>query len=187
MNRVEPSIGSISLYETNPYLSPDAGLLDEASSVQPVPRLFDFSGRLSLSRFWLWHLIFAVCIPWTLLFVLYLGLRHNLYALIGACLAVIIPSALLELGLLMRRARDVAIHPGWGAFALLVPLVGSLVWLFLGLIPGGKRQNRYGAANPPLPLWAKLLIPMLLLGVPCAGMMVGLAYPELMKTLPLAF
>lgn len=183
MNRVEPSIGSITFDEGNPYAPSEAVLREDVWPRQTAPRFFDFSGRLSLSRFWLLHLVFCVYIPYTLLFTLYLGLRHNLYVLIGAGLVVVIPTALAELSLLLRRARDVGMHPVWGVVALFVPLVGTLVWLFLALIPGGKGSNRYGAANRPLPLGARLLTLILLVMAPGVGVLIGLAYPELMASL----
>lgn len=181
MARMEPTLGAVEMVEA--YSPPVAVLSDEPGFSVQAPRVFDFSGRLSLSRYWVLHLLFCVYIPWGLLFFFYAGLRHNLYALAGASLAVLIPAALLQAGLLMRRARDIGIPAGWGLIALLVPLIGSLLWLFLGVLPGNKGTNHYGAANPPLALWARLLIPLLLLLGWGVAFWVLLSTPDLMLLL----
>ena len=175
MARMEPTLGMIDI---DAYSPPAASLQDEPARAPRAPRLFDFSGRLSLSRYWLLHLVFCCYISWGLLLVLFLGLRHNLYALVGAGLAVMIPSALVQASLLMRRARDVGMHPGWGLAALLVPLLGHLLWLYLGLMPGSRGANRFGAANPPLARGYLLLIPLLLVSLPGAVFWVWLSHPE---------
>lgn len=175
MARMEPTLGMIDI---DLYSPPAASLQDEPARAPGAPRLFDFSGRLSLSRYWLLHLVFCCYISWGLLLVLFLGLRHNLYALVGAGLAVMIPSALVQASLLMRRARDVGMHPGWGLAALLVPLLGHLLWLYLGLMPGSRGANRFGAANPPLARCYLLLIPLLLVSLPGTVFWVWLSHPE---------
>lgn len=175
MARMEPTLGTIDL---DIYSPPAASLRDEPVFAGRASRIFDFSGRLSLSRYWLLHLVFCCYISWGVLLVLFLGLRHNLYALFGASLAVLIPSALVQASLLMRRARDLGMHPGWGLAALLVPLLGHLLWLYLGLMPGSMQTNRYGAANPPLARGYILLILLLLVSLPGAVFWAWLSHPE---------
>ncbi len=42
-----------------------------------------------------------------------------------------------------QRCRDLSID-GWWALLLAVPAVGAVFWLFVAILPGKRRGNRYG-------------------------------------------
>ena len=177
MTRREPSIGSIALDDFNSYASPKAELL-ETPSILLTPKLLEFSGRLSLTRFWLLHLIFCAIIPDILLVGLYMGLRHEIYVFIGAGLAVLIPVLFIQLSLLMRRARDLNFAAGWGVAALFVPVLGNLIWLVLCALPGKTQSNRFGPPNKPDSIWTKLLVIALFIGIGGAGALFALSFSD---------
>lgn len=42
-----------------------------------------------------------------------------------------------------QRCRDLSLD-GWWALLLAVPAVGAVFWLFIAILPGKRRGNRYG-------------------------------------------
>ena len=155
MSRIEPVFGSVNIETENPYQSGDAELIDNFATLFPKPKIFDFSGRISLSRYWLLHALLVVVIPTTLLVFFIIGLQHQLIALLAASATVLIFSGLLSISLLMRRSRDLGWSPAWGLIAML-PFLGTLVMLLLSILPGKSVANKYGPPNKPLSIPGKI-------------------------------
>lgn len=173
-DRIEPTLGGQISDADDPYRPGAARLMED---VEPrVPAIFDFSGRLSLARYWAIHLSLVVVVPWILIIFFLLGLKDRLLMQALAVLAIGIPSLLLSLSLLMRRARDLGWSPVWGVLATFLPILHILILLPLMTIPGSNRVNRYGPPNRPPNLTARILIaisiPLVTAGSAYAGWLV---------------
>ncbi|SDA60853.1 Uncharacterized membrane protein YhaH, DUF805 family [Pseudomonas sp. NFACC15-1] len=160
MARIEPVFGSISGEIENPYQPGDAQLIDDEVVTFSKPRILDFSGRISLARFWLIHVPLAVVLPCILLAFFMVGLRHELVVLLIVGVTVVVPAILLDVSLLVRRARDLGWSPIWGILCL-VPVIGFVITLPLIMLPGRKAMNKYGPPNPPLSTLVTLLTGLL--------------------------
>lgn len=158
--RIEPHIGDFDLnleVDTpplavsapkpgNPYGSPRAA----GPAPAPIrPPLFGFHGRLSVGRYWLLHLSFAVTLP-VLAAVLLLQLQPVIgYGLLFGVGASLLASAGYSLSLLVRRLHDLGMS-GWWTLLWPLPVVGQFFALFVALLPGSRGANGFGPANPPL-------------------------------------
>ena len=178
MSRIEPVFGNTPEEIENPYRISGVEFLEDEPLTHSKPRIFDFQGRISLSRYWLIHIIFVVAIPTLLIAFFAIGLRHQPIILLLAATIILIPSGLLSISLLMRRARDLGWGPGWGIAAMLIPGVGFLIMLPLAMLPGKKVSNKYGLSNSPLSTQTKTLTFLLVIST-IAGLMALFAYfPE---------
>lgn len=148
--RIEPTLaGTPERYEA--VFRPGAASLTDDDGERPsIPALFSLDGRLSLSRYWAMHICFVVLLPTLLLGFFLVGLSKQGLLLLIAAAAILIPTALLSMSLLMRRARDLGWHPAWGVMAVFVPVFGQIITLLLVLIPGKSVRNQYGPPNAPL-------------------------------------
>lgn len=160
--RIEPTLdGSNDGYDAL-FKPGAASLLDDDIDRPSIPMLFSLDGRLSLSRYWALHICFVVLLPTLLLGFFLVGLSRQWLLLLFATAAILIPTALFSMSLLMRRARDLGWHPVWGVMAVFVPVFGQIITLLLVLIPGKSVRNEYGPPNAPLSRVATLI---LLLGI----------------------
>ncbi|WP_395502796.1 DUF805 domain-containing protein [Ectopseudomonas mendocina] len=182
--RFEPVLESANTVDEEPdyYRVSETALSLDGPAYSPLPRLFDFSGRLSLSRYWLFHVPFVFVIPTALISFLVLGLRHQLVVMGIALAVVLVVSWLLFCSLLMRRARDLGWSPIWGVIAALLPALGTVVLLLLVVLPGRERSNRFGPPNPPMSRLAKLLLGLLVLGAFAAAFLLALYLPQYLPT-----
>ena len=155
MARIEPVFGSSSEIE-NPYQPGGAQLIDDEVVTFSKPKIFDFSGRISLAHFWLIHVPLVLVLPCILLSFFMVGLRHQLVVLLIIGVTVVVPAILL----LVRRARDLGWSPIWGILSVL-PVIGFVITLPLMMLPGRKAINKYGPPNPPLSTSVKLLTALL--------------------------
>lgn len=160
MTRIEPVFGSIRSETENPYQPGHAQLIDEEVVALSKPKIFDFSGRISLTRFWLIHVPLVLVLPCVLLAFFMVGLRHQLVVLLIVAVTVVVPAILLNVSLLVRRARDLGWSPTWGILSVF-PVIGFVITLPLIMLPGRKAINRYGPPNPPLSTSVKLLTALL--------------------------
>ncbi|MGE8501195.1 MAG: DUF805 domain-containing protein [Pseudomonas sp.] len=182
--RFEPVLESATSVDEEPdyYRVSEAALNYDMPAYSPLPRLFDFSGRLSLSRYWLFHVPFVFVIPTALIVFLVLGLQHQLVVMGIALAVVLLVSCLLFCSLLMRRARDLGWSPIWGVIAALLPVLGTLVLLLLVVLPGRERSNRFGSPNPPMSRLAKVLLGLLVLGAFAASFLLAFYLPQYLPT-----
>lgn len=202
MSHMEPA--------ANLYQPASAELLPDEQTRPGVPALFDFSGRLSLPWFLLWHFGLVVLLPYALVVgVLFCSERD--WALATALLVTIAPlNLLLSLSLLVRRARDLGLNGAWGVaafalplaglaiapmmfwwgefnlflaiLALFLPVLGALLNLLLMVWPGKPLLNRHGPANIALPLAHRVVLGAVL-AVVLGGLVTSLVY--LQKLAPL--
>ncbi|WP_082806469.1 DUF805 domain-containing protein [Aquipseudomonas alcaligenes] len=188
MARIEPVFENTPEAFENPYRTSNTELLESEQPTHSIPRIFDFQGRISLSRYWLFHIIFVVIILTLFIAFFAAGLRHQPIILLSAVAVILIPSGILSISLLMRRARDLGWGPGWGIAAMLIPGIGFLIILPLAILPGKKAPNKYGHPNPPLSIQAKALTLLLVISS-IAGLMALFAYypeygaPEILNSL----
>ncbi|MDU9023323.1 DUF805 domain-containing protein [Pseudomonas corrugata] len=160
MARIEPVFGGISSEIENPYQPGDAQLIDDEVVTFSKPRILDFSGRISLARFWLIRVPLVLVLPCILLAFFMVGLRHQLEVLLIVGVTVVVPAILLDVSLLVRRARDLGWSPVW-AILHVFPVIGFVITLPLIMLPGRKAINKYGPPNPPLSTLVKLLTALL--------------------------
>jgi len=160
MARIEPVFGSISGEIDNPYQPGNAQLIDDEVVTFSKPKIFDFSGRISLTRFWLIRVPLVLVLPCILLAFFMVGLRHQLVVLLIVGVTVVVPAILLDVSLLVRRARDLGWSPKWGIL-LVFPVIGYVITLPLVMLPGRKAINKYGSPNPPLSTLVKLFTALL--------------------------
>ena len=94
-------------------------------------RYQDFRGRSTRSEFW-----------WALLMVTLVALFLGGFGLAGAwALLTLVPSFTLS----MRRLHDVGL-PGYFMLVLLIPFIGTILFLVLAAQPSGK-ANRWGSPS----------------------------------------
>ena len=94
----------------------------------------DFSGRAARPEFW-WFVLF-----WIVVLAITGLISKYLYGIAG--LAMLIPG--LAAG--ARRLHDTG-KSGWFQLISLIPVIGSLVVIYLMAQPGNPGANQYG--NPP--------------------------------------
>ncbi|AKK01586.1 hypothetical protein PHLH5_00250 [Pseudomonas sp. Cab53] len=178
MARIEPVFGSISSEIENPYKPGDAQLIDDEVVTFSKPRILDFSGRISLARFWLIRVPLVLVLPCILLAFFMVGLRHQLVVLLIVGVTVVVPAILLDVSLLVRRARDIGWSPIiWGILSVF-PVIGFLITLPLVMLPGRKAINKYGPPNPPLSTLVKLLTALLVVLVLVTSTVLVAYFPE---------
>jgi uncharacterized membrane protein YhaH (DUF805 family) len=177
MARIEPVFGSISSEIENPYQLGDAQLIDDEVVTFSNPKILDFSGRISLTRFWLIHVPLVLVLPCILLTFFMVGLRHQLVVLLIVGVTVVVPAMLLNVSLLVRRARDLGWSPIWGILSV-VPVIGFVITLPLFMLPGRKAINKYGPPNPPLSTLVKLLTALLVVLVLVTSTVLVVYFPQ---------
>jgi uncharacterized membrane protein YhaH (DUF805 family) len=178
MARIEPVFGSISSEIENPYQPGDAQLIDDEVVTFSNPKILDFSGRISLARFWLIHVPLVLVLPCILLTFFMVGLRHQLVVLLIVGVTVVVPAMLLNVSLLVRRARDLGWSPMiWGILSV-VPVIGFVITLPLFMLPGRKAINKYGPPNPPLSTLVKLLTALLVVLVLVTSVVLVAYFPQ---------
>ncbi|WLG98933.1 DUF805 domain-containing protein [Pseudomonas beijingensis] len=177
MARIEPVFGSISSEIENPYQPGDAQLIDDEVVTFSKPRILDFSGRISLARFWLIRVPLVLVLPGILLWFFMVGLRHQLVVLVIVGVTVVVPAILLDVSLLVRRARDLGWSPIWGIL-FVFPVIGFVITLPLIMLPGRKAINKYGPPNPPLSTLVKLLTALLVVLVLVTSTVLVAYFPQ---------
>ncbi len=108
-----------------------------------IERYNTFTGRASRDEFW-----------WFVLFVLLVWIAANVIdaALGSPLLQLVVSLALLVpwLAVVVRRLHD-ADRSGWWALLLLLPVIGLIALIVIGLKPGTAGENRFGPAPRPAP------------------------------------
>jgi uncharacterized membrane protein YhaH (DUF805 family) len=112
-------------------------------------RSFDPRRRRGRQAYLAFHLALLVLMAMTLfllVFVLpdFLGLSPDSWAINIAGLLSSIVTSLLCLAVLSQRCHDIG-WPGWCAFLIFVPMLGTVFWLALFFISGTRGPNKYGS------------------------------------------
>lgn len=116
-----------------------------------LQRCGSFRGRANRWHYWSWAsvAIFLVFIGSVIDYLLGLPLVVEFSAGVGLgpiALGIFILSVLPSWTVSVHRLHDIGLT-GWFMLFMLIPMVGDLLSIVLGLIPGQKKENRYG---PPL-------------------------------------
>ncbi len=125
--------------------------------INPLKRLFDFTGRANRKEFWLfmcWYIVLMVA-SWFPIMFLCMIIGTMLYSdlgsqqgvgWIGAIICIVgsyLGAILLPLSLRTRRLHDIGMS-GWWQLLLFVPYLGGLALFICMLLPGTEGENRFG-------------------------------------------
>ncbi|WP_018690550.1 DUF805 domain-containing protein [Algicola sagamiensis] len=137
----------------NFYQSPQSQLNAVSGQEAVDPKFISFSGRLDQFRYAVFGLLYIVIGMMSLApFVFYLGLdpytwdfnaAGTIAAIVMMVLVVIIFLALC-FGLYIRRFHDIG-RSGWNAVIMLIPIVSSVLNIYLMLKKGDEHENNWGA------------------------------------------
>ena len=118
---------------------------DTAANVAKL--CFSFSGRITRTKFWigqgiLWGVIFAV------LLLLIVAVPHPVSdngnsAAVFLFFVIYLPCSWMHFAVAIKRFHDLD-HSGLYVLFFLVPVVGLLLFLFLGFAKGDTGENRFG-------------------------------------------
>ena len=108
----------------------------------------NFSGRSGRSEYWYWMLFYILaCIGLSILGAILGGLVSDMIGLVLLCvflLAVILPS----FAVMVRRFHDLD-KSGWWFLVSLIPVIGTLVFLYFMVQPSDENENRFGPVPEP--------------------------------------
>lgn len=150
----------------SPYAPPLAALAASGPKEGKL-RLFTSTGRIGRLRYLAWQLVLVLLI----LPIIFLSLKSaaqspiiSLSILAASSLTLAVTSIQINI----QRLHDMD-RSGWTLLLSLIPVIGSLLPLFLALIPGTPETNRFGPPPPPNSFAVKLIAPvwliLLLVGV----------------------
>ncbi|WP_346892640.1 DUF805 domain-containing protein [uncultured Roseibium sp.] len=112
---------------------------------------FTFSGRASRSEYWWWMLfVFLTSLVMVFVDALLIApfLGQSALTLKGPSPASLVTNLLLffpSITVSVRRLHDID-RSGWWSFIVLVPLIGSLIYLYWTMKGGTQGSNSYGPA-----------------------------------------
>lgn len=181
MKRIQPTISHLDSMELdvnqlhrNPYATPGSAYTDELESdtqsgLVSEPTWFGFHGRLSGLRYWTWLVLTLFYVPAGLSLLYLQNIREPIltigtleYYLLVALLTFSL--TFIYFSIAVRRLHDVDAS-GWWSLFLLVPLLSYVVVLIIGLIPGSRGDNRFGARNVAQSTLSKLVSWIVILSV----------------------
>ena len=115
-----------------------------------------FHGRARRKEFWYFNLInFLILLLWTILTIALFSLQSNgisdgirlLVAIMGLLRTIYVLGTFLpSLAVSVRRLHDIG-KSGWWYLINLIPLVGSLIFLYFMVLDSEPSSNRFGR-NP---------------------------------------
>ena len=117
--------------------------------IEAFKRYVDFNGRSSRSEYW-YFILFNLIVSMVLVIIdLAIGTydkQSNLGLLSGLYqLAVFLPA----LALAVRRLHDTD-RSGWFVLLVLLPIVGTIVYIVLLVLPSDSKKNKYGSVPKKL-------------------------------------
>lgn len=127
---------------------------------------FSLQGRCDRQQYWLFGVLPYIILS-AMLFALAHGLPFDHYALYALLLLALWPLVTMQ----VKRYHDLDMS-GWFALLLLLPFLGKVMAVVIGILPGKPGDNRYGpdlqgraaqAVEPPL-LGQSSVLGLLLLG-----------------------
>ena len=151
---IQPSTASVASTSSTPYTPPRANIDVHEGEVGEL-KVFSFSGRIGRMRYLAWSLV--------MMFV-FIGVTAGLAALsagspgfggfiiIAATVALLVVS--VQIG--VQRLHDMG-WSGWFWLLNLVPVINSVFWIIMLVVPGSVASNRYGPPPPPNSLAVNLL------------------------------
>lgn len=138
----------------HPYATPQANVAEALPAVGEL-NVFSTSGRIGRLRYLAWSLMMMVGFVAVMGVV---GIAAAISEIAGGVLTIVTVIAMLVVSVQIgaQRLHDI----GWSAWLLLlnlIPLVNSVFWLLMLLIPGNEGANRYGPPAPANSLAVKIL------------------------------
>jgi len=142
--------------------------------VEAPPPVFGvgLSGRLARRPYGAAALFGWAAMRWGLM-----GILHHPHPAVALLIGLaMIAAALWTFRLTVLRLHDVGLSGWWVLFGL-VPIVGTLAGLLLGLVPGSRGDNRYGAEPDPGDPVLRLVV-VVAVAIIGAGFRHGLAFDD---------
>lgn len=144
----------------SPYAPPKAAVAPASPAVGDL-NVFALEGRIGRLRYLAWSLVLIGAFAGVMAVV---AIAANVSEILGAALAIGAVLGLLVVSVQIgaQRLHDI----GWSAWLLLlniVPLINSLFWILMLVVPGSAGANRYGPPPPRNSLAVKLLAGIFLL------------------------
>jgi len=137
-----------------PYATPQAAvgeLLPEFGEL----RVFTTEGRIGRLRYLAWSLVLMLAASGIMGIVgIAAGISHILGGLLGVAVGIGMIIVSVQIG--AQRLHDVG-WSGWLLLLNLVPVVNSVFWILMLVIPGTPAANRYGPVPPANSLAVKIL------------------------------
>lgn len=156
---VSPAPGAAAPQQT-PYAPPRATIDEYAGQVGEL-KVNSFKGRIGRMRYLAWSLVlmfaFAIIIA-ALTAVALLSETLSSILVIGASICMVVIS--VQVG--VQRLHDMG-WTGWLWLLNLVPIVNSVFWIIMLVVPGTAGSNRFGPEPPPNSLMVNLLAGLFLL------------------------
>ena len=107
----------------------------------------NFSGRASRKEFWMFVLFYVLTLIAAAIVDMLTGLFNEALGLGVFSGFLLLFYVLPSLALYVRRFHDLG-HSGWWVLLLFVPLVGIVVFIYVGFFKGTEGPNDYGDAAP---------------------------------------
>ncbi|WPC04657.1 DUF805 domain-containing protein [Pseudomonas benzenivorans] len=138
----------------SPYATPQAKV---AEALPPVGELnvFTLDGRIGRLRYLAWSLVLTLAFAGVMAVV---AIAASISDILGGLLAIGVVLGMLVVSVQIgaQRLHDI----GWSAWLLLlnlVPIVNSLFWILMLVVPGSTGANRYGPPPPANSLAVRVL------------------------------
>ncbi|UTW06432.1 DUF805 domain-containing protein [Pseudomonas benzenivorans] len=144
----------------SPYATPKAAVAKALPAVGEL-NVFSLDGRIGRLRYLAWSLMLSVAFAGIMAVV---AIATNIAETLGLVLAIgaVLGTLVVSVQIGAQRLHDV----GWSAWLLLlniVPVVNSLFWILMLVLPGSAGANRYGPPPPPNSIAVKVLAGLFLI------------------------
>lgn len=139
---------------TTPYATPQAAVAEVLPAFGEL-NVFTIDGRIGRLRYLAWSLVLMFAAAGVMgVVAIVAGISEVLGAILG--IAVLIGMLVVSVQIGVQRLHDI----GWSGWLLLlniVPIVNSVFWLLMLVIPGSQGANRFGPPPPANSTAVKIL------------------------------
>lgn len=139
---------------TTPYATPQAAVGEELPAFGEL-NVFTIDGRIGRLRYLAWSLVLMfACAGVMGVVAIAAGISEVLGGILG--IAVLIGMLVVSVQIGVQRLHDI----GWSGWLLLlniVPIVNSVFWLLMLVVPGSQGANRFGSPPPANSTAVKIL------------------------------
>jgi uncharacterized membrane protein YhaH (DUF805 family) len=161
-----PTVASNNVSSNTPYAPPQAAVGEAVAEVGDL-KVFSTDGRIGRLRYLAWSLVLMFAASGVMAVV---AIAASISEVLGGLLgiAVVIGMLVVSVQIGAQRLHDI----GWSGWLLLlniVPIINSVFWLLMLVIPGTLGANRFGPPQPAnstaVKVLAGLFLALLLAGV----------------------
>jgi uncharacterized membrane protein YhaH (DUF805 family) len=161
-----PTVASNNVSSNTPYAPPQAAVGEAVAEVGEL-KVFSTDGRIGRLRYLAWSLVLMFAASGVMAVV---AIAASISEVLGGLLgiAVVIGMLVVSVQIGAQRLHDI----GWSGWLLLlniVPIINSVFWLLMLVIPGTLGANRFGPPQPAnstaVKVLAGLFLALLLPGV----------------------